>query len=146
MQPIDPHTLFSIFEKGDEEIYKEHGLEETLDNPFVLMGMVIRGIDNFILMDMMYMKKYPKEYKNVRELTRYKYFNKLYGYLLRIDHTDFNDVYTVGDSFEYKEVFNGLDYLRRYYEYLEEYEKCGVIKSYQDLLHKKPTGKVGYMI
>ena len=36
MQPLNPHTLFSIFEKGDEEIYKEHNMEELLDNPFVL--------------------------------------------------------------------------------------------------------------
>ena len=36
MQKLNPHTLFSIFEKGDEEVYKEHGAEDLLDNPFVL--------------------------------------------------------------------------------------------------------------
>ena len=47
MQPLDPHTLFSIFEQGDEDIYKEHGLEDTLNNPFVLTGMVLRGVENY---------------------------------------------------------------------------------------------------
>ena len=25
MNKLDPHTLFSLFEQGDEEVYKEHG-------------------------------------------------------------------------------------------------------------------------
>ena len=56
MKPIiDPNTLFSIFEQGDEQVYKEHGMEDHLNNPFVLMGMVLRGVENFHMMDMMYM-------------------------------------------------------------------------------------------
>lgn len=134
MQPIDPNTLFSIFEQGDEEIYKEHGVEEHLQNPFVLMGMVLRGIDNFHMMDMMYMRQYPSHYKKVRNITKYKYFNKLYGYLLRIDSNSFEDIYKIGESFDSKQTKNGLDILRVYYERLEEYEKCAVIKKYIDLL------------
>ena len=134
MQPIDPNTLFSIFEQGDEEIYKEHGMESHLQNPFVLMGMVLRGIDNFQMMDMMYMKQYPKHYKKVRNITRYKYFNKLYSYLTRIDCSSFDDKHKIGESFDIKDVRYCLDLLRVYYESLEEYEKCSVIKKYIDLL------------
>lgn len=134
MQPIDPNTLFSIFEQGDEEIYKEHGVEEHLQNPFVLMGMVLRGIDNFHMMDMMYMRQYPSHYKKVRNITKYKYFNKLYSYLLRIDSNSFEDIYKIGETFDTKQTKNGLDILRVYYERLEEYEKCAVIKKYIDLL------------
>ena len=137
MQPIDPNTLFSIFEHGDEEIYKEHGLEDTLNNPFVLMGMILRGIENYHMMDIIYMKQYPAQYKNVRKLTRYKYFNKLYSYLERIDSTEFEDIYSIGESFEEKEIQGGLNYLRVYYEKLEEYEKCAVIKRYINLLDGK---------
>ena len=36
MHKLDPHTLFSIFEKGDEEVYKENQMEGLLDNPYVL--------------------------------------------------------------------------------------------------------------
>lgn len=134
MQPIDPNTLFSIFEQGDEEIYKEHGIEEHLQNPFVLMGMVLRGIDNFHMMDMMYMRQYPSHYKKVRNITKYKYFNKLYGYLLRIDSDSFEDIYKIGESFDKVQTKNGLDFLREYFERLEQYEKCAVIKKYIDLL------------
>lgn len=134
MQPIDPNTLFSIFEQGDEEIYKEHGIEEHLQNPFVLMGMVLRGIDNFHMMDLMYMKQYPNHYKKVRNLTKYKYFNKLYSYLQRIDSDSFEDIYKIGESFDKVQTKSGLDILRVYFERLEEYEKCAVIKKYISLL------------
>lgn len=134
MQPIDPNTLFSIFEQGDEAIYKEHGVEGALDNPFVLMGMVLRGIENYNLMDIMYMRQYPEHYKKVRRITKYKYFNKLYGYLSRIRTQDFNETYSIGESFEIKNVDRALNTLRGYYEGLEEYEKCAVIRDYQSLL------------
>ena len=134
MQPIDPNTLFSIFEHGDEEIYKEHGLEDTLNNPFVLMGMVLRGIENYHMMDMMYMRQYPEHYKKVRSITKYKYLDKLYGYLERIDSTKFETVYKIGESFEKENVLGGLNYLRLYFENIEQYEKCVVIKRYIDLL------------
>ena len=49
MHKLDPHTLFSIFEQGDEEVYKEHGEMEVLKNPFVLMNMVMRGLENYLL-------------------------------------------------------------------------------------------------
>ena len=137
MKPIiDPNTLFSIFEQGDEQVYKEHGMEDHLNNPFVLMGMVLRGVENFHMMDMMYMKQYPQHYKKVRNITRYKYFNKLFGYLLRIDSSSFDDIYKIGEAFDNREVKGSLDYLRLYFERLEQYEKCAIIKKYIDLLLK----------
>ena len=137
MQPIDPNTLFNIFEQGDEQIYQEHGMEDQLTNPFVLMGMVLRGIDNYRMMDMMYLKQYPGPYKKVRGITKYKYYNKLYSYLTRIDSLNFNKVYKIGESFEIGEVYSCLDLLRVYYEEIEQYEKCAVIKKYIELLVEK---------
>ena len=134
MQPLNPHNLFSIFEQGDEEVYKEHGVEEHLENPFVLMGMVLRGIDNYHLMDIMYMRQYPEQYKGVRKVTKYKYYNKLLSYLTKIDSTNFDTVYKIGESFETGQAFIGLDTLRKYYENIEQYEKCAIVKRYQDLL------------
>ena len=134
MQPINPHSLFSIFEQGDEEVYKEHGVEEHLENPFVLMGMVLRGIDNYHLMDIMYMRQYPEQYKGVRKVTKYKYYNKLLSYLTKIDSTNFDTIYKIGESFETGQAFIGLDTLRKYYESIEQYEKCAIVKRYQDLL------------
>ena len=137
MQPLNPHTLFSIFEKGDEEIYKEHNMEELLDNPFVLMGMVLRGIENYHTMDLMHLKHFGKQYRDVRFSVRNQFFNKLFGYLNRIDSSKFETKYTIAQSFEKAEVFKGLNVLLYYFEKREEYEKCATIKKYQDLLEKE---------
>ena len=137
MKPLDKENLFSIFDKGDEEVYIEHGIEETLKNPFVLMGMVIRGLQNYELMDIMYQRNYPKEYKEVAPKLKYKYFCRLYKYLERIDLYDSNDVYGIGDSFDQQQVYEGLDALRIYFESIEEYEKCAIIKKFSDYLVDK---------
>lgn len=138
MQPLDPHSLFSIFEQGDEVIYKEHGMEDTLENPFVLMGMVLRGMENFQVMDAMYKRQYPKEYEKVRRSVQYKYFSKLFEYLTRVDDLTVETVYKIGQSFEKGNVFLSLDSLRVFFEQVEEYEKCYIIKKFQDLLLEAP--------
>lgn len=137
MQPIDPHTLFSIFEQGDEQIYQEHNITGVLDNPYVLMGMVCRGLENYHIMDMMYLKQYPKEYTNVRKVTKHKYITRLYNYLTRINLNEYGREYSIGDSYEYNNVKSSLEYIMFYFEKLEVYEKCAVVKKYIDLLDSK---------
>lgn len=140
MQSLNPHTLFSIFEQGDEEVYKEHGIEDALKNPYVLMGMVMRGVENYFLMDIMYLRQYPEQYKNVRAAVKAKYFTNLYNYLTRIDSTKFETFYKIGESFEKDEVSLALDTLRLYFEEVEEYEKCAVIKRFNELLKETTVG------
>lgn len=131
---MDPHTLFSIFEQGDEEVYKENGVQDTLNNPYVLMGMVLKGLENFGIMDMMYTKRYPEQYEAVKDNIKYKYFNKLFNYLNRINLDKLEDVYKIGESFDSERVFISLESLKYYYEEIEQYEKCATIKNFQDLL------------
>ena len=75
------HKLFDIFHNEDEAIYEEHGVKKALDSSYVLMGMVVRGVENFHLMDVMYSRQYPKEYKRNRRAIAVKYFSKLLIYL-----------------------------------------------------------------
>lgn len=138
MQPLDPHTLFSIFEQGDEMVYKEHGVEGALENPYVLMGMVLRGMENYRIMDTMYRKQYARQYEEVRKVVQYKYFNKLYSYLTRIEKVTLESIYRIGESFEKGSAFLSLDNLRIFFEEVEEYEKCFIIKKFQDLLLEVP--------
>lgn len=146
MQPIDPHTLFSIFEQGDEAVYKENGVEGVLDNPYVLIGMVVRGLENYQIMDMMYMRSYPQQYQHVRETVKLKYYNGLYRYLTRIDTSKFESIYTIGETYDSQDVLFSLDTLLYYYEGLEMYEKCAVIKRYMDLIRETTRRKVASLI
>lgn len=135
MQKLDPHTLFSIFEQGDEQVYKEHGMEDVLSNPYVLIGMVVNGVHNYYIMDMMYMRQYPQQYVQVRQITKKKYFDNLYKYLTRVDLTQIEHSYTIGESFDTHHAVTSLNTLMYFYEDIEAYEKCAVIKKYINLLN-----------
>ena len=134
MKQIDKDTLFSIFEQGDEEVYKEHDQEDVLNNPFVLMNMVTRGLENYELMCALYIRNYPKEFIKVEPTIKFKYYNRLYAYLLRINIDSIEDIYAIGDSYERNSAQQGLQTLLKYYEFKEEYEKCGVIVKYIQML------------
>ena len=131
---MDPNTLFSIFEQGDEQVYKENGVEGTLNNPYVLMGMVLKGLENYDIMDMMYTKRYPEQYKQVKSTIKYKYYSNLFKYLTRIKLDKLGDMYKIGESFASDRVFISLESLKYYFESIEYYEKCATIKEYQELL------------
>lgn len=146
MQQLDPHTLFSIFEQGDEAIYKEHGVEDVLNNPYVLIGMVIRGLENYSIMDLMYMRSYPEQYKAVRDTVKHKYYNNLYRYLTRVNLDSFEARYTIGETYDSQDVLFGLDTMLYYYEEKELYEKCAVIKKYMDLVRESTHKKVASLI
>jgi len=100
--------------------------------------MVLRGMENFHIMDVMYTKQYPKEYKKVRYSVQYKYFSKLFEYLTRIEDLTPESVFKIGESFDKGSMFLSLDNLRVFFERVEEYEKCGVIKKFQDLIIEAP--------
>lgn len=134
MHKLDPHTLFSIFEQGDEEIYKEHNVEDVLKNPYVLIGMVVTGIENFYFMDKMYSLKHPKQYGRVRDNIKNKYYNKLYGYLARLSPVEFDVIYKIGIDYELDKSLKSINDLLFYFQDIEEYEKCAHIKQFSDLL------------
>lgn len=142
MSKLDPHTLFSIFEQGDEEIYKEHNQEDVLKNPFVLMGMVLRGLENFQLLSLIYYKKEPKLFKRIEKEVQHKYYNKLFGYLTRIDVTKLETAYHIGESYSSTEITMALDELINFYVKVEEYEKCATIVKYKDLLILEEVYKI----
>jgi len=130
MNKLDPHTLFSLFEQGVEEVYKEHGVEDTLKNPYVLLNMVSRGMENYAVMDMIYMKNNYKNYDKVRSNVKYKYFTKLFGYLERLDLEDIKAAkFVIGESYDLSTLVHNLDLLRKYFEEFELYERCLVIKN-----------------
>lgn len=132
MKKIDPHQLFSMFEANDEAVYKEHGMEDQLKNPFVLMGMVLKGIEQYELMDILYTKNYGPRYKDVKHKIKYKYYLRLFEYLERIDSTKFEDIYQISLEYPIEETYTKLNDFLKYFEGIEHYENCAVIKRYID--------------
>ena len=134
MNQLDPHTLFSIFEQGDEEVYKEHNISDVLKNPYVLIGMAVAGVENFNLIDRMYLLKYPEEYIRVRSNIKKKYYNKLYTYLTQVNLDELGDEYKVGEDYEIDRSIDSILDIQLYFQDLEEYEKCEVVQQFSDLL------------
>ena len=134
MNKLDPHTLFSIFEQGDEEIYKEHNVLGVLDNPYVLIGMVVTGVENFALIDSMYLLRYAEDYRRVRNKVKYKYYNKLYIYLTRVNLDELGDEYKIGEDYNISRSIDSILDLQIYFQQSEEYEKCKVVQQFSDLL------------
>jgi hypothetical protein len=137
VQKLDPHTLFSIFEKGDEEIYRDNKVEGLLNNPFVLVGMVVNGVENYYYIDEIYANKDPERYAMVREKVKYKYFTKIYNYLNKLPVGEMIEAYKIGEDYELTRSINAFNELLFYFEELEEFEKCAIIFQYNDLLYDK---------
>lgn len=134
MNKLDPHTLFSIFEQGDEEVYKEHDVLGVLDNPYVLIGMAVTGVENFALIDQMYLLRYAVDYKRVRDKVKHKYYNKLYTYLTRVNLDELGDEYKIGEDYNISRSIDSILDIQIYFQQAEEYEKCKVVQQFSDLL------------
>lgn len=134
MQHLDKNTLFSIFEADDEEVYKEHELTDLLDNPYVLMGMVVKGLRNFEIIDIMYTRSYKDEYLSIRHNVKHRYYTKLVSYLDRIQDESFDAIYSVGDSYDADDVMDSMRELLTHFEYKEDYSKCSTIIKYHELI------------
>ncbi len=137
MKRLDSKSLFNIFDVGDEEVYEQHGVQDILDNSFVLFGMVIRGVDNFYLIDQMYANKYKNEYTEVRDSIKLKYFTGLMRYLVRIDDIPLDTVSILQDEFGIEAIDYSLNEMLQTFEQDEQYELCSVVAKYLHLFSVK---------
>ena len=133
MKKLDTNQLFDIFQMGDEEIYKEHQAEDILDNSFVLFGMVIKGVENYYIIDQLYQKKYQEQYDSVRDSIKLKYFIGLVRYLERIGEIPEDTLYIIEDEFGLQAIEYALQEMLDLFIEVEHYEKCTVLSKFQRL-------------
>ena len=137
MNKLDPHTLFSIFEAGDEEVYKEHKVTNVLDNPYVIVGMVTRSVQNYYLMEAMYKRHYKEVFEEQKNNIKLKYYNKMFQYLKRLELNKFETVYSVGDAYDLNASLYAFSDILQFFESIEYYEKCAYVKRLIDILESK---------
>jgi hypothetical protein len=136
MKKLNSDDLFNIFSVGDEEIFKEHKIE-VMDNSFILFGMVVRGVENYFIIDKMYANRYQERYDSVRENIKLKYFNGLINYLERVRVLQVDTVEYLEDEFGPQAINYALEELLEFYKELEMYEKCAIIFKFYELFFKK---------
>ena len=127
MKKLNSEALFDIFSQGDEQVYHENGVHEILDNSFVLLGMVVKGVENFFIIDQMYHNRYGKQYESVRDNLQTTYFTNLVKYLSRIDVSHSDTLRTLEDEFTSQAIHYALDQLLQLCEEKEQYEHCATI-------------------
>jgi hypothetical protein len=133
MKKLDTNQLFDIFQIGDEELYKEHRVEDVLDNSFVLFGMVVKGVENYYIIDQLYEKRYGEQYDSVRESIKLKYFTGLVRYLERIEEIPEDTLHIIGDEFGLQAIDYALQEMLDLFIEVEYYEKCTILSKFQQL-------------
>ena len=133
MKKLNTNQLFDIFQIGDEEIYREHQAEDVLDNSFVLFGMVIKGVENYYIIDQLYEKRYGEQYDSVRESIKLKYFIGLVRYLERIEEIQEDTLHIIEDEFGLQAIDYALQEMLDLFIEVEHYEKCTVLSKSQRL-------------
>ena len=137
MKKLNSNDLFNIFSIGDEEIYKEHQVEDILDNNFILFGMAVRGVENYFIIDNIYANRYGKDYDSVSESIKIKYFNGLVNYLERIDVLQLDTILALKDEFGPQAIKYALEEMLDFYTEIEYYEKCAIIFKFYQLFFEK---------
>ena len=137
MKKLNSNDIFDIFSIGDEEVYKEHKVEDILNNSFIQFGMAIRGVENYFIIDKIYANRYGEKYDSVRDSIKIKYFNSLVNYLERINLSQLVTPSALMDEFGPQAIKYALEEMLDLYEEKEMYEKCAVIFKFYELFFKK---------
>ena len=137
MKKLNSNDVFGIFSLGDEEVYKEHKVEDMLQDSFVQFGMAIRGVENYFIIDKIYANRYGDRYDSVRESIKIKYFNGLVNYLERIDLSQLDTPSLLMDEFGPQAIKYALEEMLDLYEEVEMYEKCAIIFKFYELFFIK---------
>ena len=141
MRKIDKATLFSIFEVGDEEVYKENEVYDLLQNSYVLFGMTIRGVENYFIMEQMYQNRYQETFSTVRDSIKLKYFIGLIKYLERIDLSQLDTLYELKDLFGEQSIEYALKEMIDFFEGVEMYENCALLMQFYKVFFPKNSWK-----
>ena len=133
MKPLDKDNLFSMFTVTDEEVFVENNIGEVFDNAFTLFGCVVRGVENYYIIDQLYRVRFAKDYDRVRESIKLKYFIGLIRYLERIDKLQSDTISSLEDELSPQAIKYALEEMLEFFEEIEYYENCALVKKYYDL-------------
>lgn len=130
---MDIDKLFELFSVGDTEVYKENGVIDILDNTYILIGMVVKGVENYYIIDQIYTARYGELYLSTRENIRLKYFNGLYQYLERVNIEEGDTLENLLDEFGPQAIYYAFQEMLECFLEVEEYLKCAKIQKFLEI-------------
>lgn len=129
MKKLDVNTVFEIFDQDDQVIYDQAGLSDLFNDDRVLLNVVIRGIENYWRLEELYTNKDPVRYEKIKYKVKIKFFNKMFGFLERVNLSNLEPFYDTVQDLGYGTVEVALQELLAHFVELEEYEKCSSISK-----------------
>ena len=131
MKKLDPKELFKVFEMTDEELIQEQDPQAVWDfryHPFILIGMVIKGLENFEMICELYHQREGEAFESVKDNVQLTYYTSLYKYLYRFNYQSLEHIESALRH-DFDDIAYALIHLRTFFESKEEYEKCARIRD-----------------
>jgi hypothetical protein len=125
MKPLDQHRIFQLFTDTistsvlDNEIYTE----PLYIHPYIKLGMVIRGVENFFILDGIMRYKHRESYERIQDTVQQTYFERLFNYLEGFDEKNYEHILE-SLTHDNSSIHYALTHMISHFENLEEYEKC----------------------
>ena len=130
---MDIDNIFRVFAADDDDIFREEeNAAELLDNDFIKVGTLIKGMENYILLDKMYSLKFGTSYESKRESIKRKYYLGLVQNLPRPEELHSNTLNDLVDEFGKKVLAFSLSNLIDYFVEIEDFDPCITLKAYLD--------------
>ena len=129
MKNLDPEDLFRVFQLSDEEIIDDE--QAQLDfryHPYIITGMVMKGVDNFHIISEVYRQREGEAFDRIESNVKYKYYATLYKYLKRFNYQSLEHI-EEALKHDPDALLYSLIELRVLFEQYEEYEKCARIRD-----------------
>jgi hypothetical protein len=136
MKKINSQQVLKSFDLDYSLSFLSGKGKEKLSSPQTLFKNATLGIEKYELLHLIYSKGYGKVYEDIADSVKDRYFNKMYKYISEIKLEEIESIKEIIPSLDEKVVKSSLNKLILYFQHLEEYEKCAVIKKILDLVKK----------
>ena len=130
MKHIDPDKLFDLFAYDDCQVLNDNGIDNQSQDILTTFGGVIKGVENYYILDYLYTNRYGKTYVCVREKLQVKYFTNLVQSLKDIGNIPSDTVQAIIDEFGIPAIDYALNELVNCFIQIEQYDKCAIVHKF----------------
>lgn len=135
MKKLSTHDIFSIFDLDDDQTQTRR--TKDTDECFVALSTLISGVENYYLLDHMYLNRYGQSYIDVRQSLQVKYLSKLLKYVDRYDDIPLNTVHGIVDKFGEGSISFALNDMLECFLQVEDYQKCATLDKLMKIFNVK---------
>jgi len=139
---IDKNKIFQLFVDGkeiDDEKTKDE-IKDFMNGPFAKIGMFVKLIQNHKIFHQKLEKFLKKEQPNynvqsTKEASEFTVYNRAWTYIKVISLDNHDDVNAI-INFDPEIFYEALDNAVKYFESIEDYEKCAHLFNIQQVVER----------